>query len=176
MRDSIGPYSFSRGAAVSDIFPFWALSCLYYLQNEPFVMVFNSSLLRVAGSQPAAATDAIARTCLMSPHASNLWQCIHSSWHGRQERTSALLCFRPWRCLEVKSCSCKRWMQQAVCPSRLLNLISQVSAECSQRRWNSCPFRYLWKCSSVLMIASSSCWELLLCFFVRTYVPLTEMW
>jgi hypothetical protein len=34
-----GPIAFACGAAVGDIFLFWALSCLYFLQNRPFVVV-----------------------------------------------------------------------------------------------------------------------------------------
>jgi hypothetical protein len=47
-----------------------------------------------AGYQPAAATAAIARTCLMSVHAWTLWQWVHSAWHGRREWAPAVLCFR----------------------------------------------------------------------------------
>jgi hypothetical protein len=46
-----------------------------------------------------------------------------------------LLCFRPWRYSEANMCSCRRWIQRVVCPSRFLKLISQVSAERSLRRW-----------------------------------------
>jgi hypothetical protein len=57
----------------------------------------------------------------------------HSSWHGHCERASELLCFQPWQCSEVKLYSCRCWIQWAVCPSKLLNLMSQVNAE-----WSVC--------------------------------------
>jgi hypothetical protein len=117
---------------------------------------FSCSVLRATGFQPAPATTPMARICLTSVRASTLWQWVHSSWQVRRERGSALLCFRPWRCSEVKLYSCRRWNQRAVCPSRFLKLMSQVSAEWSVRKWKSCPYRYLWECSSVLTMASSS--------------------
>jgi hypothetical protein len=36
---SLGPVAFVCGAAVGDVFPFWAMSGLYFLQNGPYVMV-----------------------------------------------------------------------------------------------------------------------------------------
>jgi hypothetical protein len=104
---------------------------------------FSCSILRATGSQLAAATTALACTCFTSARASTLWQWVHSSWHGHLERASALLCFQPCQCLEVKLYSCKRWIQRTVCSSRFLKLVSHVNAEWSVHRWNSCPYRYL---------------------------------
>jgi hypothetical protein len=57
------------------------------------------------------------------------WKWPHTSRHGLLEGASVLLWFRPWRCSEVKRYSCRRWTQRAVCPSRFLKFMSQVSAE-----------------------------------------------
>jgi hypothetical protein len=35
----LGPAGFVRGAAVGDVFPFWALSGLYFLQNGSYVLI-----------------------------------------------------------------------------------------------------------------------------------------
>jgi hypothetical protein len=48
----------------------------------PMLSLF-SSVLMVAGSEPAAA---IARTCLMSARALTLWQQVHSFYPGCRER------------------------------------------------------------------------------------------
>jgi hypothetical protein len=93
------------------------------------------SVLRAAGSQPAAAT--ISCTCLISDRASTLWQRVHYSWHGHREKASALL-FSALTVLKSELCSCKCRIQRAVCPSRFLKIMSQVNAEWSVRRWNSC--------------------------------------
>jgi hypothetical protein len=50
----------------------------------------------------AAATAIIARICLMSARTSTLLQWMHSSRHGRREKASVLLCFRPSLCSEMK--------------------------------------------------------------------------
>jgi hypothetical protein len=71
---------------------------------------FNWSVLRDTESQPAPATTATPRICLTYARASTLWQWVHSSWQGHHERASALLCFRPWRCSEVKLYSCRCWI------------------------------------------------------------------
>jgi hypothetical protein len=120
----------------------------------PISWSFSCSLLTAAGSQLAAATAAIPCTCLTSARASNLWRWLYSSWQGPREKASTFLCFRPWRCSEVKFYSCTLWIHRAVCHCRFLKLISQVTTEWSVRRWNSCLYRYLWKYSSVLTIAS----------------------
>jgi hypothetical protein len=99
--------AFVHGAAVGNVFAFWVLSKLYFFQNGPMSWSFSSSVLRAVLSQPAAATATVAYTCLMSSRASTLWQWVHSSWHGRPERASALLCFHPGWCLEVKLYYCK---------------------------------------------------------------------
>ena len=41
-------------------------------------------------------------------------------------------------------------------PSRFLKFSSQVRAKWSMRRWNYCPYKYLWKCSRVFTMASNS--------------------
>jgi hypothetical protein len=38
----LGPVSFVCGAAVGDVFPFWALSGLCFFQNGPYVLVIRS--------------------------------------------------------------------------------------------------------------------------------------
>jgi hypothetical protein len=116
---------------------------------------FSCSVPRATESQPPAATAPIAHTSFMSALVLTLWQCVHS-WQGHLERALALLCFRPWWCSEVMLYSCRRWIQHTVCPFRFLKLMSQVSAEWSMRRWNCCPYRYLWICSSVLTMTGSS--------------------
>jgi hypothetical protein len=59
-------------------------------------------------------------------------------------------------CSEVNLYSCKRRIQRVTCPLKFLKLMSQVNAEWSVCRWNSCPYRYLRKFSSVHTMASSS--------------------
>jgi hypothetical protein len=51
---------------------------------------FNCSVLRVTGSQLAAAMAAIVRTFFLSDRASTLWQWVHTSRQGRRDRASAL--------------------------------------------------------------------------------------
>jgi hypothetical protein len=55
------PAAFVRGAAVGDVFPFSALSGLYFLHKGPYVLLIQ---LRAAGSQPVVATATIAHTNL----------------------------------------------------------------------------------------------------------------
>jgi hypothetical protein len=113
------------------------------------------SFLGAARSQPLAA--AAATTCIFGPSArcSTFRQWKHSSWHGLLDSASALVCFRPWQYSHVKLYSCRRCALRAVCPSKFLKLSSQLRAEYSVRRWNSCPYRYLWKCTNVFTVASN---------------------
>jgi hypothetical protein len=67
---------------------------------------------------------------------------------------------------KVKLYSSKRWTLRGDCPSKLLKLMSHVSAMWSVRRWNSCPFRYLWEVpfgsrnNSALLCLASCCSKL----------------
>jgi hypothetical protein len=76
--------------------------CLYFLRNGPSDFVNKLFVIREAGSQPVAATAAIARTSVTYDRSSTLWQQVHSSRRGRREGLSALLCFRPWQFSEMK--------------------------------------------------------------------------
>jgi hypothetical protein len=76
-----------RRAAAGDVFPFWALSGLYFLQNGPYVLVGGLVVvLGAAGSQTAKATSEKVFIWLTSAFLSTLWQWVHSSWHGRREK------------------------------------------------------------------------------------------
>jgi hypothetical protein len=47
----LGPVAFVHGAAVGDVFPFWAPSDFYFLQNGLYVLVVQSFLFIADGTQ-----------------------------------------------------------------------------------------------------------------------------
>jgi hypothetical protein len=130
--------------------------CPVPISDWSHVLVVQWSILRAVGCQPSVVMVATTRICLMFASAT-FWQGVHSSQPGLWEGTSALLHVWPWQCLEVKSYSWKHRIKRGVCPSRFLKLMSQVNAKSSVHRWNSCPQRYLRKCSSALLMTCSSC-------------------
>jgi hypothetical protein len=135
---SLEPIAFLCGAAVGDIFTFWVLfSLLWFLQNGPYVLVVQLFPSQ-GGWIPAGYNRNSLYLLYICPHLDLVTvYTIFSAWPSR--KGIGIVIFRPRRSSGVKLYSCMRWIQLAVCPSRFLKLISQVSAEWSVRRWTSCP-------------------------------------
>jgi hypothetical protein len=94
-----------------DIFQFWVLPGLYFLQNGPYILVIQFSLLKAAGPQTTAIRAAGAHTCLTCACALTLWQCVHSSQHRHQHCcVFGLDGARKWKCIVVGTESNRRFV------------------------------------------------------------------